>query len=142
MQSLSLISFLTLFMFLPSCTSNADSRKKTINGNGSSRLLAESFGEFNEPWAMTFLPDGDLLVTEKSGSLLLVLPDDRTRVVVKGVPKVAYGGQGGFGDVILHPQYNDNHWIYLSYAEEDASGNRGAVVIRATFNPGSGEPKL
>lgn len=129
-------------MFLPSCASNADSTKKTINGNGGSRLLAESFGEFNEPWAMTFLPDGDLLVTEKSGSLLLVHLDDRTRVVVKGVPKVAYGGQGGLGDVILHPQYKDNYWIYLSYAEQDASGNRGAVVIRAQFRPASGEPKL
>src|SRR5210317_965513 len=142
MQSLSLISFLTLFMFLPSCTSNADSRKKTINGNGSSRLLAESFGEFNEPWAMTFLPDGDLLVTEKSGSLLLVRLDDRSRMVVKGVPEVAYGGQGGLGDIILHPQYKDNYWIYLSYVEQDASGNRGAVVVRAQLRLASAEPKL
>lgn len=142
MQSFSLISFLTLIMFLPSCTTNADSTKKTINGNAGSRLLAESFGEFNEPWAMTFLPDGDLLVTEKSGSLLLVHLDDRSRVVVKGVPKVAYGGQGGLGDIILHPQYKDNYWIYLSYAEQDASGNRGAVVIRAQLRPASAGPKL
>ena len=142
MQSLSLITFLTLFMFLPSCTTNADTTKKTINGNAGSRLLAESFGEFNEPWAMTFLPDGDLLVTEKSGSLLLVRLDDRSRMVVKGVPEVAYGGQGGLGDIILHPQYKDNYWIYLSYAEQDASGNRGAVVVRAQLRLASAEPKL
>ena len=142
MQSLSLITFLTLFMFLPSCTTTADSTKKTINGNAGSRLLAESFGEFNEPWAMTFLPDGDLLVTEKSGSLLLVRLDDRSRMVVKGVPEVAYGGQGGLGDIILHPQYKDNYWIYLSYAEQDASGNRGAVVVRAQLRLASAEPKL
>lgn len=142
MQSLSLITFLTLFMFLPSCTTNADTTEKTINGNAGSRLLAESFGEFNEPWAMTFLPDGDLLVTEKSGSLLLVRLDDRSRMVVKGVPEVAYGGQGGLGDIILHPQYKDNYWIYLSYAEQDASGNRGAVVVRAQLRLASAEPKL
>ena len=142
MQSSSLITFLTLFMFLPSCTTNADTTEKTINGNAGSRLLAESFGEFNEPWATTFLPDGDLLVTEKSGSLLLVRLDDRSRMVVKGVPEVAYGGQGGLGDIILHPQYKDNYWIYLSYAEQDASGNRGAVVVRAQLRLASAEPKL
>lgn len=117
MQSLCLISFLTIFITLSSCTTNADSNKKAINGNAGSKLLAESFGEFNEPWAMTFLPDGKLLVTEKPGSLLLVNLNDHSRVAVKGVPKVAYGGQGGLGDIILHPQYKENYWIYLSYAE-------------------------
>ena len=142
MQSLGLISFLTIFITLSSCTTNADSNKKAINGNAGSKLLAESFGEFNEPWAMTFLPDGKLLVTEKPGSLLLVNLNDHSRVAVKGVPKVAYGGQGGLGDIILHPQYKENYWIYLSYAEQDASGNRGAVVIRAQLRPASVGPKL
>ena len=142
MQSLCLISFLTIFITLSSCTTNADSNKKAINGNAGSKLLAESFGEFNEPWAMTFLPDGKLLVTEKPGSLLLVNLNDHSRVAVKGVPKVAYGGQGGLGDIILHPQYKENYWIYLSYAEQDASGNRGAVVIRAQLRPASAGPKL
>lgn len=142
MQSLCLISFLTIFITLSSCTTNADSNKKAINGNAGSKLLAESFGEFNEPWAMTFLPDGKLLVTEKPGSLLLVNLNDHSRVAVKGVPKVAYGGQGGLGDIILHPQYKENYWIYLSYAEQDATGNRGAVVIRAQLRPASAGPKL
>jgi glucose/arabinose dehydrogenase len=115
---------------------------KLIHGNAGSRLAVESFGAFNEPWAMTFLPGGDLLVTEKSGTLLLVRRNDRSRVPVKGVPRVAYGGQGGLGDVILHPQYTENHWIYLSYAEEDASGNRGAVVARAQLRAASAEPEL
>lgn len=91
---------------------------------------------------MTFLPGGDLLVTEKSGTLLLVQPDDQTKVPVKGVPKVAYGGHGGLGDIILHPQYKDNLWIYLSYAEQDSSGENGAVVVRAQFRPVPTEPKL
>ena len=104
MQSLRLISFLSLFLFLLSCGTKAESVDNTINGNAGSRLLAESFGAFNEPWAMTFLPGGDLLVTEKTGTLLLVHLDDRSKVLVKDVPKVAYGGQGGLGDIILHPQ--------------------------------------
>src|SRR6056297_200932 len=142
MQSLRLIVFLPLLLLLLSCNSVAESVDSTIAGNVGSRLLSKSFGTFNEPWAMTFLPDGSLLVTEKPGTLFLVHLDDRSKVPVEGVPKVAYGGQGGLGDVILHPQYKDNLWIYLSFAEQDASGKRGAAVARAQFRPSSAEPKL
>ncbi len=142
MQSLRLISCLSLLFSLVSCGTSATPVDKTIISDAGSKLSFESFGEFDEPWAMTFLPDGDLLVTEKAGSLLLVQPDAQTRVPVKGVPEVAYGGQGGLGDIILHPQYPKNHWIYLSYAEQNTSGERGAVVARAQFRPGPAGPKL
>jgi aldose sugar dehydrogenase len=85
--------------------------------------------DFDEPWAMTFLPDGSLLVTEKRGELLL-FQDGRTRRVT-GVPEVAYGGQGGFGDVIAHPRFADNGYIYLSFAEPGEGRTRGAAVARA-----------
>ncbi len=142
MQSLRLTSCLFLFLFLVSCSTSATSADKTIIGNAGSKLFSRSFGAFNEPWAMTFLPGGDLLVTEKGGTLFLVQPDGPGRVAVKGVPEVAYGGQGGLGDIILHPQYKDNHWLYLSYAEQDTSGDKGAVVVRAQFYPAAAEPKL
>lgn len=89
---------------------------------------------FDQPWAMTFLPDGRLLVTEKPGKLRLI--DVATRQIgeIIGVPAVAYGGQGGLGDVVLHPQFASNRWIYLSYAEEGTGGVRGAAVARATLN--------
>ncbi|MBC8374859.1 MAG: PQQ-dependent sugar dehydrogenase [FCB group bacterium] len=116
--------------------------ENTFAGNAGSTLFYESYGSFNEPWAMTFLPGGDLLVTEKPGVLLLVKLDDRSQTSVRGVPKVAYGGQGGLGDIILHPQFEDNHLIYLSYAEKGSSGKRGAVVARAQLNPGSDQPRL
>jgi len=142
MQPLLLRSCLSLLLVLLSYNVYAEPVSNTIDGNAGSRLLSESFGAFNEPWAMTFLPDGNLLVTEKAGTLLLVQLDDRSRVPVHGVPTVAYGGQGGLGDIILHPQYKVNSLIYLSYAEQDASGNRGAVVARARFRPTSATPKL
>lgn len=85
---------------------------------------------FDEPWAMSFLPDGHLLVTEKSGQLKLVGIDGRVGSV-SGVPAVAYGGQGGLGDVVAHPAFAQNGWVYLSYAEADDSGDQGAVVARA-----------
>lgn len=92
----------------------------------------ESMAVFNEPWAMTFLPDGRALITEKSGTMRLWSPDQAT-VEVSGVPDVAYGGQGGLGDVNLHPAFRDNGLVYFSYAEAGNAGTRGAVVARGTL---------
>lgn len=64
-----------------------------IYGNAGSRFFGESFEVFNELWATTFLPSGDLLVIEKAGALLMMRVDDRSKVLVKGVPRVAYAGQ-------------------------------------------------
>lgn len=93
----------------------------------------EARATFDEPWAMTFLPDGTLLVTEKRGTLKHLDPKSDKASSITGVPKVAYGGQGGLGDVILHPDYADNGWVYLSYAETGDGDTRGAAVARATL---------
>jgi len=92
MQPLRFIAYLLLLLFLLTNSTYAQPDDKIIKGNAGSTLLAESFGAFNEPWAMTFLPGGDLLVTEKNGTLFLVRLDDRSKVSVKGIPNVAYGG--------------------------------------------------
>lgn len=86
---------------------------------------------FNEPWAMTFLPDGSVLVSERGGALQHLDIASGSKHEISGGPKVAYGGQGGFGDVVLHPDYANNHWVYLSYAEEGSNDTRGAAVARA-----------
>jgi len=88
---------------------------------------------FDEPWAMAFLPDGRLLVTEKKGNLLVVTQDGQKSRPVRGVPDVDYGGQGGLGDVVLHPDFAENGVIYLSYAEAGVADTRGAAVARATL---------
>jgi glucose/arabinose dehydrogenase len=87
--------------------------------------------KLDEPWAMTFLPDGRLLVTEKKGRLRVVNATDGKAGTVSGVPEVDYGGQGGLGDVILHPKFAQNGYVYLSYAEKGEGDTRGAAVARA-----------
>ena len=89
----------------------------------------QAVADFDKPWAMAFLPDGRILVTEKRGELLLVAGDG-TNTRVANVPEVAYGGQGGLGDVALHPDFVRNGLVYLSYVKEQ-SGRYGAVVVRA-----------
>jgi hypothetical protein len=89
--------------------------------------------KLDEPWAMAFLPDGRALVTEKRGALKVVALDGSGKTGdVSGVPAVSYGGQGGFGDVVLHPQFAANGFVYLSYAESAGRGGlSGAAVARA-----------
>ena len=88
---------------------------------------------FDQPWAMAFLPDGRMLVTEKKGLLRLVGQDGQSFGAVRGVPNVDYFGQGGLGDVVLHPEFADNGLVYLSYVEGAADGTRGAVVARGVL---------
>jgi glucose/arabinose dehydrogenase len=89
-------------------------------------------GTFHEPWAMTFLSNGTLLVTERSGALKL-RTGDGTILDVGGVPRVDAGGQGGLGDVVLHPDFARNGFVYLSWIEAGEGDTRGAVVGRAQF---------
>ena len=85
---------------------------------------------FNEPWAMSFMPDGRILVTEKRGHLYIVTQDGEKSSTVKDLPNVDYRGQGGLGDVILHPDFANNSIIYLSYVESGVGNVRGATVAR------------
>jgi glucose/arabinose dehydrogenase len=88
---------------------------------------------FDEPWALAFLPDGRMLVTEKKGSLFVVAQDGSKSRPFGGTPDVDYGGQGGLGDVALHPDFADNRLVYLSYVEGGPGGTRGAAVMRAVL---------
>lgn len=133
---------LFLLILMPTSSMIAASAPEKKSGSAGSKLWSKKYAEFNEPWAMTFLPGGDILVTEKPGNLLLVSADGRSKVSVRGVPKVAYGGQGGLGDVILHPEYDINKLVYISYAEQDESGKRGAAVARGRLNPAASNPIL
>jgi glucose/arabinose dehydrogenase len=126
------------------CTANGDVANSTTAGNGagneagnaSAQANAQPFqvtpiAEFQEPWAMTFLPGGrQALITEKEGRLKLWTVGGGA-IDVAGVPEVAYGGQGGFGDVIVHPDFASNNIVYLSWAEAGDGDTRGAAVGRA-----------
>jgi aldose sugar dehydrogenase len=88
--------------------------------------------DFDAPWAMTFLPDGRMLVTEKAGQLLLVSADGKGRSTAATLP-VDSAGQGGLMDVVLHPQFASNRLIYLSFSEAGAGG-KGVVLVRGRLD--------
>ena len=90
---------------------------------------------FLVPWAMAFLPGGDMLVTERPGRLRIVrngtlLPDP-----VPGLPPIHVGGQGGLLDVVAHPRFAENRLVYISYSKPGADGTRNTTaIIRARFD--------
>jgi aldose sugar dehydrogenase len=86
------------------------------------------------PWGMSFLPNGDLLVTEKGGALRLVRGGKLQTAAIAGVPAVRAAGQGGLLDVIPHPQFATNKFIYLSFSKPNADGSQGTTaIVRAKF---------
>lgn len=83
----------------------------------------------NSPWGLAFLPDGRMLVTQKSGSMVLVSADGQTvSAPLTGVPSVASSGQGGLLDVAVDPDFATDPWVYWSYAEAGAGGAGTAVA--------------
>ena len=81
------------------------------------------------PWALAFLPDGRMLVTERPGRLRIVGADGALSAPLAGVPAVYARGQGGLLDVAIDPDFARNRLVYLSYAEPDESGQQAGTAV-------------
>ena len=108
----------------------------SIIGSSNSTLKIEKVAVFDEPWALTFINQNDLLVSTKKGKLWLV-EKDGTKSAIEGLPEITYGGQGGLGDILPHPNFKQNNLLYLSFVTSKNNGRtRGAKVIRAQLKNG------
>jgi glucose/arabinose dehydrogenase len=94
-----------------------------ISIKGSPYSLVKVVDNLNNPWGMTWLPDGALLITEKSGELIHF--KDGKKISITNVPEVYNRGQGGLLDIILHPEYKLNGWIYITHASTLGEGEGG-----------------
>ncbi len=117
------------------------SHSVSASSDSSLPFAIEPITAFDEPWAMAFLPDERMLVTEKKGQLMLVNQAGE-KTPFYGLPDVGYGGQGGLGDVVLHPNFEENSVVYLSFVESAPDGTRGAAVGRGTINLEGRRPYL
>lgn len=125
-------------LFLAGCSASGDAVESgndmaAKSAAGTMPFQTQELGRFKEPWAMTFLPNGLLLVSEKEGRIrfLDLGPSTPRSGTIAGVPKVDYGGQGGLGDIVPHPDFARNNLLYLSYIEAGPNDTHGAVVARA-----------
>jgi len=94
------------------------------------------------PWALAFLPDGRMLVSEKPGRLRIVDMQGRISAPLAGVPPVAHVGQCGLLDVVLDPRFADNRIVYWTFAEPGAGGVNGTAVARARLEGAVGQERL
>lgn len=129
---------LPAFALLAACNPQSDAvAQENAAAPSTLPFTVTPVADFDSPWAMTFLPDGRMLVTEKAGTLLLVSADGKTRSTVSGIPTVDSAGQGGLMDVVLHPKFAQNRLVYFSYSEANAQGLKGVVLARGTLGDGA-----
>lgn len=120
-----LLPFLFIVVFNLSCAQDAENEVDTPK---KVPFVAELLiDEIQVPWGMAFLPDGSMLITEISGDLIHF--KDGQKTMVENVPEIYKRGQGGLLDVALHPDYENNGWIYISYASEKGDDKGGHTVL-------------
>ena len=90
--------------------------------------VVEVTGGLIQPWSMAWLPDGDMLVTEKPGRLRVVRNGELLPEAVPGVPEVFYQGQGGLFEVAPHPDFAENRWVYLTFSKPVGDTSTTAIV--------------
>lgn len=121
MQHVMPVFLVTAMLSISSLSVAAEYKVKTVARN------------LEYPWSIAFLPNGELLVTERAGRLRMIRSDKLIDYSVNGVPKVYVHGQGGLLDVLVDPDFHDNERIYLSFS----AGNRWSNalhVVSATLN--------
>ena len=120
---------LTLVNF--SCAQNL----KPLDNDGENSIITDEinyemelvFEDENIIWAIEFFEDNSILATVKSGSLIHY--KNGTKTMIKGLPEIYLRGQGGLMDIVFHPNFEDNRWLYFSYASEDAGEKGGNTTI-------------
>ncbi|MEN8213632.1 MAG: PQQ-dependent sugar dehydrogenase, partial [Pseudomonadota bacterium] len=116
-----------MLLFMPGCNAQ---QPEALKGDDSDIKAVTIAAGLEHPWGLAFLPDGRMLVTERPGRLRIIDQGRLDPRPVSGLPEIAAGGQGGLLDIILHPGYTENGWIYFSYAGP-GEGGRGTEVARA-----------
>jgi aldose sugar dehydrogenase len=125
--------FLLILISFYACAQQTESEVKAENPEIINYTFETVVPDLNIPWGMAFLPDGSMLITEKSGELIHFKNGQKT--TINGFPEVYVRGQGGLMDVKLHPNYEQNGWIYFSYASAEGEGEGGnTAIVRAKLN--------
>ncbi len=126
---------LSLVLTIMACDSNNDFRQNMDENNGESitseklSFKLDTIAEgLQNPWGLTFLPNNDLLVTERDGEIRVIRDGKLLDQKITGVPEVFAKGQGGLFEIKLHPDYANNGWLYISYAAPGKGGGNTAIM--------------
>lgn len=124
-------SILFLGIIAISCSSDSPSTDSSdpIKSEKLTFKLEKVASDFDSPWGMAWLPNGNMLVTDRSGKLYKVVGN--TNIEIGGLPEIYTRGQGGLLDIELHPNYKENKWIYISFSSKASNGGGNTRLIRA-----------
>jgi glucose/arabinose dehydrogenase len=120
----------TLFTFAATamCAAEASAASRTFPSSSGPIQVETVVNGLQYPWALAFMPDGRMLVTERPGRLRIVTPDGKLSPPIAGLPKVYARGQGGLLDVIVDRHFSQNRTIYFCFADPFRSGARTALA--------------
>ena len=134
-----LLSSVVALFVLSSCFFYTDQPASVAENNAEKGIKIDTVvSGLKVPWGMAFLPNGDMLVTERGGQLRMVKAGKLDPTPIKGVPEVVARGQGGLLDVFLHPKFTSNGLVYITYSAAAAPGEEGeganTAVMRARLD--------
>ncbi len=146
---LRLVKLLIVFVFLSSCNRDSDTiheetyfplpdqidPAERFDSEEHSIYLQPLVSGLQIPWGMAFLPNGSVLVTERVGQLRIIEQGVLNEEPIDGVPEVRMGGTSGLMDIAVHPDYEENGWIYLAYSSPDDDGEQhNTAIMRARLD--------
>ena len=123
-----LATLIIITAYQTSACNNQKGSGKSDSAVTTSYKIDTLYKGFKNPWGMVWLPDGRMLVTEKAGEILVFRDGKYTGEKLSGVPAVVDGGQGGLLDIKLHPDYDKNKWIYISYSKPVKGGSTTTIT--------------
>jgi glucose/arabinose dehydrogenase len=132
-----LLTYFSLFVFFLSCSNgNKSDFTELIDAANGNSIASEKLNYkidtlatgLDNPWGLTFLPNNDLLVTERDGEIRIIREGKLLENKITGVPEVYATGQGGLFEIQLHPRYEQNGWLYISYAAPGKGGGNTAIM--------------
>ena len=124
---LALFAAAVLLAAVPASGRTLDTEKGRID-------VAVLTDKLNQPWGLDFLPDDRMIVTEKPGRIRIVTRDGKLSMPITGIPRVRDAGQGGLLDITLHPDFDDNRLVYISYTEPGPDGSNTTAVARGRLD--------
>ena len=124
-----ILSFLILLLL----SLTALAQKPTVRTEAGDVKVHKVAENLDHPWGIAFLPDGRLLVTERAGTLRILEKDSTLSAPLAGTPQVFAEGQGGMLDVALHPDFEENNYVYLSFAEPGDNNTASTALGRGKF---------
>jgi len=127
-----LLLVILLPVLLFNCGQRPDIKSSESDENYEAQKVVDGVGV---AWGMVWLPDGDMLITERSGDLRVFRDGKLIEDPVDGVPEVYARNQGGLLDIELHPNYESNSWLYISYSSPEGPGSgANTAIMRAKFD--------